>query len=127
MRVFDRANRKVIMWVPSFVWALIIFLFAVITFNAGNLSSVNNIDKLAHFIEYFVLAFLVMKAFSYEQVLSMQRIVLFTLILSGGYGILIELVQHFIPTREASLDDIFFNFTGVIAGIIARKLVQWQK
>ncbi|MBU0683319.1 MAG: VanZ family protein [Candidatus Omnitrophota bacterium] len=127
MPIFDRIDRKVLVWVPSFVWAFILFFFAVITFNAGALSSVNNVDKMAHFIEYLVLAFLVMRVFSCEKQLALQKSVLFTLILSGGYGILLELVQHFIPAREASLDDVFFNFVGVIAGITAGKLMPWRK
>ncbi len=52
---------------------------------------------------------------------------LFTLILGSGYGIVMELMQRFIPGREASAGDVAANITGVVFGILLGRMMLWRK
>ncbi|MFH1552969.1 MAG: VanZ family protein, partial [Candidatus Omnitrophota bacterium] len=75
-------------------------------------------DKVAHFFEYAFLAALIVRSMRRTGRLSGMKISLFTLILSGGYGIVMELLQRFVPGRDASLYDVVANAAGTIFGII---------
>lgn len=71
-------------------------------------------DLLNHAAAFALLAILYTLAYSHP----FQRIAL-TLI---GYGILIELVQAFLPTRFASLEDVVADSVGLLAGILVVKI-----
>jgi len=114
-------------WMPSVVWAGIIFTFAVAPCDNMPLANVSHIDSIVHFAEYVILAILVLRSFLHRSKVLSVKIVLFTLILAGGYGILIELIQSFVPSRSASGMDVFFNFAGIIFGITVGKVVLWRR
>jgi len=115
------------MWIPVFIWMGIIFLFAVLPCKNVPLAKVSHFDSVVHFAEYVILSGLVLRSFSLAGKVFNAKIVLFTLILAGGYGILLELVQCFVPERCASVSDIIFNFAGVIFGITVGKFVLWRR
>jgi len=119
-------DRKFI-WIPVFIWMGIIFLFAVLPCKNVPLAKVSHFDSAAHFAEYAILAGLVLRSFSLAGKVFNTKIVLFTLILAGGYGILLELVQCFVPERCASVSDIIFNFAGGVSGITVGKFVLWRR
>jgi len=112
---------------PSVVWAGIILVFAILPSESIPSVKVSHIDSAAHFAVYAVLAILMLRSFLLPGGVLNIKIVLFTLILAGGYGTLLELVQCFVPSRNANAWDVFFNFAGVVFGIIVGKFVLWQK
>lgn len=71
-------------------------------------------DLLNHAAAFTLLSLLYALAYSH----SFQRIALTLL----GYGLLIELVQAFLPTRFASVEDVVADSIGVLAGIAGVKM-----
>lgn len=71
-------------------------------------------DLLNHAAAFIFLSVLYTLAYPH----SFQRIALTLL----GYGLLIELVQAFLPTRFASIEDVVADAAGVIAGIAGVKM-----
>lgn len=72
-------------------------------------------DLINHAVAFTVLFLLY--ALSYPHY-SLKQILL-TLI---GYGIFIEIVQTFLPTRCASIEDVLADSVGLIAGLILLKI-----
>lgn len=70
-------------------------------------------DKLAHFLAYGVMG--VLASLSVKSI--SKKVLLFILII--GLGILLELLQFYIPGRSASLFDIIANTLGAVAGYLA--------
>ena len=78
---------------------------------------VPNIDKLFHFIEYFVLGYLWARALTYT--LSNPNylyIFIAAVFISTLYGISDELHQLFVPARSCNAIDLLFDFMGAAAG-----------
>ena len=113
-----RQNKTVSVWIPPVFWAAVILVFSVVPYSQDIPIEIGPFDKVGHFFGYAILAILMIRGIYYNRSFSHVRSFLFTLILGGGYGILMELVQRFIPGREAALDDIVANFAGIIFGII---------
>ena len=72
-------------------------------------SSVNFSDKLLHFF-----CFLYLTAISWMSRIIDKELWLYVIVLA--YGILIEIVQIYIPYRSFEFLDIFADFLGVLAG-----------
>ena len=69
-------------------------------------------DKLVHFLMYFVLSVLVVS------VLRIQKPYLSALIISGLFGIIIEVLQEIMRLgRSFSVMDIFANIMGIVLGL----------
>ena len=72
--------------------------------------SLRNSPGLGHFICYTLLSF------SLASVFSRRRRFLAPMV-AVGFGVLMEIVQAFIPSRDASMMDIGINTLGVVLGI----------
>lgn len=72
--------------------------------------------KLAHFVEYMILAILVFYALSYD--LDVRKSAIGTMGFGWFYGYLDELHQLFVPGRTGSLIDVVLDGLGVTAGVI---------
>lgn len=118
---------RIFEWMPSVVWAGIIFALAILPSESIPTAAVSHIDSVAHFAVYAVLTILILRGFLRADGFLSGKIVLFTLILAGGYGTLMELMQCLVPSRDASAWDIFFNFAGVVSGVTVGKFVLWRK
>ncbi|MBL7072452.1 MAG: VanZ family protein [Candidatus Omnitrophica bacterium] len=123
----NSSRGRIFEWIPSVVWAGIIFALAILPSESIPTVKVSHIDSAAHFVVYAVLAILILRGFLRADGFLRRKIVLFTLILTGGYGILMELIQCLVPSRDASAWDIFFNFAGVVFGITVGRFVLWRK
>jgi VanZ family protein len=95
-------------------------VFKPVSFNLFQL------DKLLHFVLYFVLVFSWLLTYQTRSKLSTSKSSIIIL-LSIGYGILIEILQAVSHTgRSYELDDIIANTIGVIGGwILFRPLLKW--
>lgn len=70
-------------------------------------------DKVAHFLEYAIFAFLAFRSFAYLS--SPKRIgtvTLLTLLLLAGFAVVDELLQGFIPGRQSDILDCVADLTG---------------
>lgn len=86
----------------------------------SRLPSVGVNDKIAHFGEYAVLAFLVTRALSLLRPSASPRLLaLIAIALATAFGVSDELHQHFVPNRDASLYDLMADFAGSVSGAMA--------
>lgn len=114
-------------WTPTLMWAVVILVFSILPYKTHIPITVGHFDKMAHFFEYTVLAVLIARGLYGIGGDFTLRNLLLTLILGSGYGILMELVQHFVPGRDASAGDVAANIAGIVFGIILGRILLWQK
>lgn len=76
-------------------------------------------DKVAHFIVFAVLVFLMIIGMSkqYSYLLLRRKAISFSLITGIIYGVLIEIIQHMIPGRAFEFSDIIANTIGCFMGV----------
>lgn len=109
-----KLKRVLLAWLPPLAYAALIF---VVSHHPvpERIQSILPWDKLIHFVEYFILGFLVQRALGRE---SLPFLAL-AIALSAGYGALDEFHQSFIPGRFASAGDIVADAVGAMAGAVA--------
>jgi len=123
-----RKKHKAVTWGPVSLWALVVLFLSTIPCVGLPEVSIDHFDKIVHFFEYFVLSMLLVKAlFDHRDDLPGKKVFLFTLIIAGMYGIVMELLQSFIPGRTPSLADVAANVLGVLAGLLLGKVVICRK
>ena len=125
-------------WSPVLIWMITIFLFSSDLFSAANttpliapiLSSlfpdlqashlenlILAIRKLAHLSEYFILAWLLMRALLAEHSTpSRGRRLVYCIVWVVVYAISDELHQAFVPSRTASVGDVLIDALGGVLG-----------
>lgn len=70
-------------------------------------------DKVAHFLEYAIFAFLTFRSFDHLSGRSrIGTVALLTLLLLAGFGVIDELLQGFIPGRHADIKDYAADLAG---------------
>ena len=114
-------------------WKTIIIAFIILygsLTNSNNLSkigflSIPNIDKLIHFLFYFLLAFTFISSLYKVTKLKKYDQYIITFVLSISYGLIMEVLQYYITTtRSADIYDAFANTLGCILGIIIFKYIK---
>mgnify|MGYP001054298827 CR=1 FL=1 len=78
-------------------------------------------DKILHSIEYAILGYLLARTLTF---FGTRNVVLLSLIIGSLYGLGDEIHQHFVPGREASGVDLFFDSIGTFLGAIIG--VHWR-
>jgi VanZ family protein len=121
-------ERRLFAWMPVILWASIILFFSVLPARKIPLITVQYLDKAFHFFEFAILAFLMMRSL-YRDIKHPLREnhVLFTLISGSAYGIVLELIQRFVPGRDMAAGDVVANIAGIVLGILLGKIIVWQK
>ena len=86
---------------------IVVFIFAVIP-NDPILEEYSYADKIKHLFAFFTLSFLLNRASSdiAQRFRNMSALLLF--------GIFIEFVQYYLPTRTTSIEDIFADVAGIL-------------
>jgi VanZ family protein len=107
---------------PSLAWTALIFF--LLTINTGSIESVpfmgiKNLDKLAHMVLFFVLAYLwVCRLYG-----SGDNTWIWVLALCSAYGMGMEFYQEYFTTREFELNDIIADVVGASLGSIIGKKI----
>jgi|GEM_PF-4692766 len=100
-------------WVSVYLLTFLITLFSIIPLPAG--TGVSYLHNAFHFIMYGVLAFSVLNV-------SLRKEMFYPVIFSFFYafflGLLLEVIQLFLPYREFQWQDVIFNFAGSLVGIV---------
>ena len=116
-------------FIKSVVWAL--FIIVVCTINVESSKEINPIfnilpiDKAFHGFIYFVFVILLLSE-KHKQTNNIKKSIIFALIISSLYGIMIELLQHFLfHFRSGELLDVIFNLIGIVTGIIIYYWLQY--
>ena len=81
----------------------------------------SNIDKIFHFVEFFILGLLI-KFSLYEREISSPKVIVFTTIIFGfSLACIDELHQSFIRGRVCSVEDLLFDFLGISVSFFSYK------
>jgi VanZ family protein len=121
------------LWLPVIAWAIVISWASTDAFSASNTSkyvipalhwlfphaSAETLDRLhffirksAHFTEYFVFSFLLLRAIRGQHRGWQVRWAIAALAIAAGYSALDEFHQWFVPSRTASPWDSLLDTTG---------------
>ena len=102
-------SKKIILTIVLVVYLIILFIgaFAV---NLGSEGSAPGSDKSLHFIGFFILSLLLIFTFKNY---AAKRVYLKSLIIAIIIGIIIEIIQLFIPARSFSLLDLAADAGGI--------------
>jgi len=78
------------------------------------------LDKIGHFIVYAIFARILLRLFEtiYTGKNALTKQIFWTFITAASYGILMEVLQQFVPERTYSCADIFANVLGICAMLI---------
>lgn len=102
-------------WFPVFFWCSLIFYFSSIPYLSTGWGLWDLIlRKCAHFAEYGILAFLLIRAFKYTTNLSWNSVYAWSLRLTIFYALTDEVHQNFIPGRDMSLYDLLVDSFGAL-------------
>ena len=74
-------------------------------------------DKLYHAATYFIFAIAIMWGFQPKKGASWDRVVKASAVIAFLYGLSMEIVQHFISYRNASIADAVANGLGAVAAM----------
>jgi VanZ family protein len=110
-------SRRVLLWTPAIVWAIVIFAVSSIpSLQTQPLGS----DKTAHAVEYAILAILVVFGAAGGTWAGVTwRVVAWTIGLSALYAVSDELHQSFVPGRSSSAGDVAADVAGAAAAAVA--------
>ena len=93
------------------LFAVIILFFSVTPMIAGGINSGLN----AHICGYSVFSFTALLFFRAK---GINKVFLKAALFAGMYGVLIEIIQFFVPYRLFEFLDIVVNFSAAVAGIV---------
>ena len=114
----DAVNRFVRYQFPVILWGIIIFIASSIPNLAQPMPFFPHIDKVAHFFEYGILAYLMSRAIHYS---SMHPGLIWSLVLSlvfcAVFGAGDEIHQLFIPGRIESISDFAADLAGIFCAL----------
>jgi VanZ family protein len=97
------------------LWAIIILTVSSIPQLAGIKTQWTKYDKIAHFIEYGILGFLLTHAFYFQNNINIRKFAIILSIAIGAmFGAFDEIHQKYIPGRVNSIGDFSADFVGVI-------------
>jgi len=102
------------LWVPVIVWLGVIFYFSNIPDLKTGLEYDFLLRKMAHLTEYFILTFLLHRAFSGSFNINAFRLFIYPVIFSLLYAISDEIHQYFILGRGCSAKDVLIDAIGII-------------
>jgi VanZ family protein len=107
-------------FIPAIIWAALILILTLLPGKTIPGVPVWGIDKIAHLFLFAVLMYLALQGLGNQGIVKKKIIILFLLCFS--YGILIEILQNFIPGRSFSVYDITANTAGIAVGYLVQKL-----
>ncbi|HNZ81170.1 MAG: VanZ family protein [Bacteroidales bacterium] len=113
----------------SSLWALGIFGLFVFDFSetTKDLPLIPYADKIVHALLFFVQTGLLLWELNFRNLTSTSipvgRLFIWSVSLPFLYGVLIELIQHFLPYRGAELMDLLFDLMGSLAAFSCLVLI----
>ena len=102
---------------PVYIYAGIIMFYAYVPKPIPPQWSFPNADKVAHIIEYLILAYLVLRMItSIGNKFSTKMNIFFAIYAATLYGGLMEIYQLFVPFRSCDIFDLTADCAGAIIG-----------
>jgi len=113
LKGFNR-KRTLFYFLPAVGYAALIFAVSSLTLDVEELQPILTFDKLLHLAEYYVLGYLLMRAFTTSGIpLLAASPVAAAILVGSAYGLSDEIHQAFVPGRDASAVDFLFDAAGV--------------
>ena len=104
-------------WLPPVIWMVILFYASSIRGEEIPKFNIPNVDKLFHFIEYFILGALLVRAFSNSTANPRYIYIFFaSALIASLYGVTDEFHQRFVSGRSCELFDLLSDIIGSGAG-----------
>lgn len=97
------------------LWLLIVLILSIIPVPETDVGP-KDLDKVVHFVIYGITAMIFWRFF-YNKTQSHRKIGLISIVAASIYGLLIEIIQSFLPYRSFSVSDIISNFLGAIFSV----------
>lgn len=118
--VETRKGRRFLFFVgPAILYAGLIFYLSGLGSGLPKITF-NSSDKILHMIEFFILGWLLVRAFHFGSLESISRKLLMVSIFIGIlYGASDEIHQYFVPARSSDIFDWLADCIGVILGALA--------
>lgn len=148
LKLYAGSGRRRRLWryAPVLIWMVVIFIASTSGLSGAKTSRIIRpillwlfpeineeqiaqlhfiVRKIAHFVEYAILALLAARAFSSSsQTLLRRRWFLASFLLVAIYALSDEFHQSFVPSRGASIYDSFIDMAG---GLTALLFYTWRK
>jgi VanZ family protein len=109
----DLIKRYIFCWPTIYIYTFFIFVFSLTPLQITKESYLFN-DRIYHSFTYALLSFIVFNTLSFKKE-KYQR--LFGFFYAFLLGLIIEVLQFFIPYRSFELKDILFNLLGSGIGV----------
>lgn len=107
-------------WLPVVLWMMAILYFSTMRVSNGGGEF---LSSLVHFIEYAILGFLIWHAIELAWNRGYQLSATYAVAGATVYGIMMEIVQLFLPYRSFSIADIAVNLAGATAAMLSLRLL----
>lgn len=108
---------------PAILWSLVILFITLTPGDKLPEVGIFQIDKLVHFFVFGLLMFL--SAYGLFRIVkaanSTMNVVTVGAIYSIGLGLLVEVLQLFVPNRSFSVADVIANTIGTVIGYVVFK------
>ena len=120
-------HSKLYYWLPAIIWMIIIFCFS-----ARPAVTASGIDwqdfiikKSAHFIEYFILTWLLTYSFMKTTGYTFQKILIYSVLIAVLFAVSDEVHQLFVSGRTSTVRDVLIDSTGSLVGyyFLRKKLI----
>ena len=111
-------KRAFSLWAPVLVWAGLIFSLSAIPHLHSGLKLDFILRKMAHMVEYAVLAALLWRAFRGSGPFSRAALFALSFSLSACYAASDEWHQSFVPGRQAAVRDVLIDAAGALAACL---------
>lgn len=92
-------------------WLGVLAILALSIAPTNTSETISRFDKAIHFFAFLVITYLLWAAY------KLPRPLISSILLLSLFGLFIELLQHFVPTRIFSLYDFAADIAGIVAGI----------
>ena len=109
--------RYLFSWYTAYAYSLFIIVLSVIPVEPPPQLVFPLFDKVLHCLAYTILSFVVVNV-SYRKSINRPRF--FSFSYAFTLGLLIEIVQFFLPFRQFEAGDIACNFLGSIVGCLIK-------
>ncbi|MCK5287905.1 MAG: VanZ family protein [Candidatus Omnitrophica bacterium] len=113
MSFVDRCKEIVFSWYSVIGCSIFIVLLSVLPVKVPEGISFPFIDKVAHSLMYFILSLLATNTLYLK---NNKNSKLKGILYAFSLGLVIEIIQFFLPYRDYQLSDVAFNFLGSYIG-----------
>jgi VanZ family protein len=109
------------LWLPVLIWAGVIFYFSSIPYLKTELEFDFFLRKIAHVTEYFILTFLLYRAFNGSFKMKAWQFFMYPAVFALLYAVSDEIHQLFVSGRYCAIGDVLIDSVGIIGFCIVIK------